>query len=124
MKLRIKGNSIRLRLTQMEVAEFGQGKAVKEVVPFGSLFPSLSYIIDSNADIDKINVRYLDHQLMITLPQIQAQQWAFSNLVGIEDQVNFDNGDVLHILIEKDFQCLHKRPEEDESDHFLNPAAK
>lgn len=123
MKLRIKGNSIRFRLTQAEVTEIRHGKKVQESVSFGNQFPSFGYALSASADTGKVKVNFQDHTLSIILPQAQAQQWAASDRVGIEEKKIFENGDELHILIEKDFQCLHKRPDEDESDHFPNPGA-
>lgn len=122
MKLRIKGNSIRLRLTQTEVDEIGKGKAVRETVPFGNMFPSLHYNMIAHANIERIAVSYEDQQIQVSIPEKQAKQWTSSDTVGIEEILHFDNGDSLHLLIEKDFQCLHKRPHEaDESDQFPNP---
>lgn len=123
MKLRIKGNSIRFRLIRAEVTALGQGKKVQEVVPLGNQFPPFGYALSASADTGEIQVHFQDHILSVILPQTQAQQWAASNLVGIEENIIFENGDTLHLLIEKDFQCLHKRTDEDESDHFPNPGA-
>ncbi len=52
-----------------------------------------------------------------------AVQWAFGEQFGIGERIAGAVGWQLHLLIEKDFQGLHKRAGEDESDYFRNPAA-
>lgn len=121
MKLRIKGNSIRLRLTQTEVNQIGKGEEVRESVSFGKEKPAFSYVLCTASDMSKVKVRYAHDELLISFPYAQAQFWATTSMVGMEEMLNLDDDDTLHILVEKDFQCLHKRPNEDESDHFPNP---
>ena len=41
-----------------------------------------------------------------------------------EGEQQHDNGDVLSILVEKDFACLAPREGEDESDMFPHPGAE
>ena len=48
-----------------------------------------------------------------------AEEWANSDRVSLVNKS--ENG--ISVLIEKDFQCLHKRPDEDESQNFPNPLA-
>jgi hypothetical protein len=53
---------------------------------------------------------------------MDIQQWAESEQVSIRSDKLLDDGEELRILIEKDFQCLAPR-EEDESDMFPHPDA-
>ena len=121
MKLRIKGNSIRLRLTQSEVEQVGQGQAVQEFVSFGPQTPRFLYTL-ATSDLDQVSARYQEHELKVIIPKKEAKQWAATDQVGIEENLELEGGATLYVLIEKDFQCLHKRSTEDESDHFPNPA--
>lgn len=121
MKIRIRGNSIRLRLMQTEVENVDAGQVVQETVPFGKGKPSFRYALYTGVETDKILATYDDHTLRIGIPQKQAQQWARTGQVGLEENIVWEDGTTLHILVEKDFQCLHKRPAEDESDNFPNP---
>ncbi len=123
MKIRIKGNSIRLRLTQTEVEHINNGQKVQESVPFGKGLPTFQYALLVEPNADKILAEYAGHTVKISLPQNQAKQWASTDQVGLEENIDWEDGTSMHILVEKDFQCLHKRPNEDESDNFLNPAA-
>ncbi len=124
MKIRIKGNTIRLRLTQTEVENVSAGQMVEEKVPFGENQPTFGYAVYAMHETDKISVSYIDHIIKVGLPQKQAQQWAGTDLISLEENINWGDGTTLHVLVEKDFQCLHKRPAEDEGDNFPNPAAE
>jgi hypothetical protein len=53
----------------------------------------------------------------------QAKDWANSVREGIYYDQGVSEDTILKILIEKDFQCLHKRAGEDETDNFPNPRA-
>jgi hypothetical protein len=122
MKLRIKGNSIRLRLTQSEIRRIGAGGTVREEVLFGT--GHFAYALLTDPALSAPDARFGDGELQVRLPAALAAEWAFSEQVGIEERIAGREGSPLHLLIEKDFQCLHKRPGEDESDHFRNPAAR
>lgn len=120
MKLRIHKNSIRLRLSQIEVDEIGKGKAISEQLEMGDHpAPNFSYSLTPITQNSGIAARFSQGKLIITLPITIAEEWANSDLVSITNQL--PNGTT--ILIEKDFQCLHKRPDEDESQNFPNPLA-
>ena len=121
MKLRIKGNSIRLRLTQSEIRQIAAGQTVREEVLFGT--GHFAYALLPDPALSAPDARFRDGELEVRLPADLAAQWAHTEQVGIEARVPGRSGTSLHLLIEKDFQCLHKRPGEDESDHFKNPAA-
>ncbi len=121
MKLRIKGNSIRLRLTQSEISRINLGQVIREEVCFGT--GHFSYALLTDPAIRTPDARFREGEIQVRLPPDQAARWALSDQVGIEEQIAGSEGHRLHILVEKDFQCLHKRPGEDESDHFRNPAA-
>lgn len=121
MKLRIKDNSLRMRLTQTEVAQVGKGEAVSAQISFKVGNP-LTYLVSSQ-EVPTATVIYQDHTIEVALPVAQARAWAASEDVSIEEMIPVGQNH-LRLLVEKDFQCLHKRPHEDESDHFANPAAE
>jgi hypothetical protein len=115
MKLRIKGNSVRMRLTQSEAAQLRETGVVSETVDFagGGQFV---YAIDTSADDDMIKITFENCFLRITVPGQLADEWVMSEQVGLES-----NATVPAVLIEKDFACLTDRPNEDESDMFPHP---
>jgi hypothetical protein len=54
-----------------------------------------------------------------------AKDWCNTELVSLQaEQLVGDSGEMLSILVEKDFSCLMDRKGEDESDNYPNPNAK
>ena len=125
MKLRIHNNSIRLRLSQTEVDQLAQGRPLHEKLDFpleyGNTF---FYSLVPNPDIDAVMATFSNNEILIQLPSTEVIEWAISDRVGINKSIRTTTGSHLTVDIEKDFQCLHKRPGEDESDNFPHPAAK
>jgi hypothetical protein len=121
MKLRIHENSLRLRLTQKEVAQFRRSGRVDAAVYFapGRI---LSYSMESLPDATEVSADFDDRAIRILIPTSIAIQWVDSNDVGIQAVQPIGEGVQLALLIEKDFQCLH-RTDEQESDAYANPLA-
>lgn len=120
MKLRIHKNSIRLRLSQIEVDEIARGHSIFEQVEIGdSPAHFFSYSLTPVAEYPDISAEFKQGKLGISLPEKMAEEWANSESVSLSSEAATG----LSILIEKDFQCLHKRPGEDESQNFPNPLA-
>lgn len=123
MKLRIRGNSIRFRLTQSEVAQFGDTGMIDEMLEFGVANPVLSYQLRTTGDDETIRAGFEDNCLSVSIPVSVAESWINSVQVGIEAVQPLDNNRTLRILVEKDFACLTERVGEDETDAFANPLA-
>ncbi|MBC7898864.1 MAG: hypothetical protein H7070_02325 [Saprospiraceae bacterium] len=124
MKLRIRGNSIRLRLTKSDIAQFAASGKVEEIVEFGFAKPTLSYRLDKTEDVATVSASFKYNCLKISIPIADADEWIESESVGIESAQPIGDNNVLRILIEKDFACLEKRAGEDDSDTFKNPLAE
>lgn len=120
MKLRIRDNSIRLRLTQSEVATAKDDGLVRGRVQFGGN-NSFEYVFESSPATVKPEAYISNNVLTVRIPRLDVQQWAESEQVSIKSEQNLDDGDQLQILVEKDFVCLAPREGEDESDMFPNP---
>ena len=124
MKLRIRGNSIRLRLTQSEVAQFGKTGKVCENVEFGYAKPGLSYQLYSTVEDETMQARFENNCLYVGIPIVNAEHWVNSDVVEIEARQALDGDGILRILVEKDFACLTERENEDDSDSFMNPLSQ
>ncbi len=118
MKIRIQGNSIRLRLTKTEVDLFSGRGVVKETTHLGGT--TLTYQLVSKA-MEKMTAVFENNIISIIVPIAIANQWTSTEQVGFEAEVKYENGESVSILVEKDFQCLAPRAGEDESDLFKNP---
>ena len=118
MKLRIKGNSLRLRLTRSEVATLGSGGRVAETVMFAPQ-NILTYIVES-ANIAAITADYTGAQILIRVPAEGATRLSESDEVGLSSEQAIGENLKLTIIIEKDFTCLTPRGDED-ADTFHHP---
>ena len=123
MKLRIRGNSIRLRLTQSDFAQFADTGSVEERVEFGFTKPALAYRLERTEGDDTVRANFEDQCLSISIPTAYAENWIKSEQAGIEATQAIGDNKVLRILVEKDFACLAERVNEDDSDAFTNPLA-
>lgn len=122
MKIRIKGNSLRLRLSQTEVNNMNVNGQVQESISF--LTGKLIYKLTS-ANVDSVEAYFLDNEIEVKVPKSKIAKWCTTaDQIGIEQNIELNNNEQLMVLIEKDFACLTERPSEDESDNFPNPLAK
>jgi hypothetical protein len=122
MKLRILGNSIRLRLTRGEVDRVCAGEWVEERTHFAPApAPALSYRIGPGANIDEARANFTEGTVSVELPADFLSTWASNTTVGTEARQSLEDGQSLRILVEKDFKCLTPREDEDQSDTFANP---
>lgn len=119
MKLRIRGDSIRLRLTRSEVAQLSADGRVENTTSFGTT--ELMYSVTSSTR-ERVEADLRDNEITVYVPAVSIADWADSELVGIEGTQAVRDGE-LHILIEKDFACLKARGGDEEADTFANPLA-
>jgi len=117
MKIRFKGNSIRLRLTQSDVKNWAADGVIKEVTSFGNK-NSLGYQLMMSEE-SQISASFNDDIISIDIPFTIAQEWCESEQISMESSIANDG--TLNILIEKDFVCLTPKAGEDESDMYPNP---
>jgi hypothetical protein len=123
MKLRIKGNSLRLRVSRSEVARLLEGERVEETIHFApQAIAKLTYALERDMSAVALTVRYTDDDLTVSIPAEQAIRWCLTNQVGIVESISLGTMGSLDLLIEKDFACLD-RSDEDNDDTFANPAA-
>ena len=112
MKLRIRGNSLRLRLSRGEVTTLAEKGRVEDAIAFG---PSkLTYAL-TTSEVGHVGATYESDHIVVVIPKRRADQWASSDEVGIESKGE------LHILVEKDWSCLKPREGEDDTDAFPHP---
>lgn len=122
MKLRIRGNSLRLRLTQREVATIGAGERVAETIAFGAREDErLVYALVPSEEATDVRARLSAGEIAVVVPMEKARAWAGSEEVGFEAAQPLGKGAVLSILVEKDFACLKPRPGDDDADAYPHP---
>ncbi len=123
MKLRIRGDSLRFRLTATEVTTLNTLGWWQDAANLGpQAGPRLVYRVETAAG-DKPAVRFdsgIETVITAVLPAADVAHWA-----GDASQVGlyFEETWGLKVAIEKDFRCLDPDRDEDESDNFDNPKA-
>ncbi|NNC77430.1 MAG: hypothetical protein HKN77_05655 [Woeseiaceae bacterium] len=120
MKLRIRDNSVRLRLTQGEV----EALAKDGLIAATTAFPDgrdFKYQVESSPASVKPEANFTASVISVRLPESTVLAWATSSQVSIAGKQQLDDGQLLELLVEKDFACLAPREGEDESDMFVNP---
>lgn len=121
MKLRIKGNALRLRLTQGDMSALAEQGQVQERTEFpGGV--ALVYRLCSNKKINDVSVSYSENLIEFQIPEALAQRWSGTELVTVNATAAVPSG-VLQVVLEKDYACLVPRAGEDESDNFPHPQA-
>jgi hypothetical protein len=118
MKLRVRGNSIRLRLSQGEVETFARDGKVEESIEFAAGEPAFTYAIESDGQRESVTAEFAHDRLCVYVPRMLAVEWAASDEVGFASP---DGAVGPRVLVEKDFACLTPRAGEDESDMFPHP---
>jgi hypothetical protein len=122
MKLRIRDNSVRLRLMRSEVDALRKDGLVSSKIEFpGSR--EFNYEVESSPASVNPGAFLSDNVLTIRLPETTVLAWAASEQVSIDGEQLLDDGQRLSILVEKDFACLVPREDENDAEMFENPDA-
>ena len=116
MKLRVLRDSIRLRLTQGEVARLGAGESIVETTPLSD-GAGFEYAL-TPADTDTMMATLVDRRLTVTVPGDALAKWAAGDAVGVDCSVDASGPS---IRVEKDFACLSPRDGEDDVDTYPHP---
>ena len=122
MKLRLRENSIRLRLLQTEVRQLRETGSVSETIVFGTNpAENLTYSLRISEDAVEMSAQAAGNKIEILLPLDSAKNWADSNEVGLYAERKISDSITLKIIIEKDFVCVERPLEADNEDAFPHP---
>jgi len=121
MKLRIKGNSLRFRVSRSDVDRLLETGRVEETVHFGlDQDARLSFALEHTRSQQNITALRRAQEIAIVLSSESVQQWAHSSeQVGVYGRLDVWNGELM-LLVEKDFACLDGTNADNE-DTFPNP---
>jgi hypothetical protein len=115
MKIRIKGNSLRYRLTKSEVEKLWSSSFLEERTEFAG--KALVYAIETAKD-DKLSADFIGDKIVLRMSKAMIDELYNTDRVGFDDR----SGPV-SLLIEKDFVCID-RTDEDQKDNYPNPLLK
>lgn len=122
MKLRIRGDTLRLRLKRSEVDRIAEGSSIVEQTHFPDSV--LTYRLDV-AGNNEISAQFDNGNLIVSLPRSKALHWADTDEVSLHATQELSDAGVLSLLIEKDFGCLepgHHRVDDEDADTFPHPS--
>jgi hypothetical protein len=114
MKIRIKNNGLRYRLTRSEVEAFAHDGFFREKVQIGN--ETLTYILQRTTDAE-LSAVFKNNIITMLVPGNIADEWTGTDQVGFKA-----TQDETELLVEKDFTCLDE-VDEDQSDNYPNPLA-
>lgn len=114
MKLRLRANTIRLRLIKSEVERLSAGETIIETLPTPRPF---HYRVEP-LPVTDLSADFSGDTLTIAVPEDWARGWALSDEVG-----RGTTSAGIDILIEKDWSCTVPRFAEDNDGTYPNPSA-
>jgi len=122
MKIRIKGNMVRFRLSKTDVDLLTQNGFLTEQTEFG---PGnvLEYSVRADSTVQRLAVTFKNNAIILLVPEQDLKKWSQTELVGLQEVSETGDGKNLHLLLEKDFKCLDQVAE-DQSDNYPNPLMK
>lgn len=118
MKIRIKGNTVRYRLSKTEVKELANNGMLEEKTEF--INGTLMYAIKQTENVE-LSADFIENTITLYVPKTALQNWAATDEVGLESNMILNDSDTLYLLLEKDFKCTDADVNEDQSDYFENP---
>lgn len=118
MKIRIKGNSIRLRLSKSEVTKLDSAGYLEEKTSFAT--NTFIYALKADANVTELSAAFDGSKMTVIIPLDMIKDWPANDTIGFKNTLQLTATDSLFILVEKDFICLDETSE-DQSDNYENP---
>src|ERR1700759_477930 len=106
MKLRIKGNSLRLRVSRSEVARLLAGDCLEDTIHFApEASAKFTYALQQEPLVSRPSVQYAGNKVRFLIPAEQAHEWGIPDQVGIAEDISLGGIGTLALLIEKYCAC-------------------
>src|SRR6478609_3889869 len=103
MKIRIKRNIVRYRLSKSEVTALAEQGSLEERTEF--IGGTLLYAIQQTGE-ENLSADFSQNKITLYVPVKAIQHWAKTAQVGIDQEMLLPNGNKLYLLLEKDFKCI------------------
>jgi ribosome biogenesis protein Nip4 len=92
MKLRIKGNSLRVRVSRSEVARLLAGDCLEETIHFTpEASAKFTYALRQETVVESADRSIRGEQVVILMPADQANAWGVTDQVGIAENISLGN---------------------------------
>lgn len=119
MKIRIKGNAVRFRLSKPEVDLFAAEGYLEEKTEF--IKNTFTYAVQKLFDGKSLDASFTDQKLTLFVPSEIMHRWTTTDITGFNYDLPLGEGKTLSLLLEKDFKCADAEVSEDQSDYYDNP---
>jgi len=116
----MQGNSIRYRLKEPEVDDFKRSGTITESIQLGTKPGAAIRFVLQKSDSKSVTVNFANNTTTVHVPADVAERWTGTSSVGFDAAIDVGDGKFLKILVEKDFECLEAR-EEDNIGSYPNP---
>jgi Family of unknown function (DUF7009) len=122
VKIRMKGNSLRLRVARSELARLREGGEIRETIRFdASPEASFTWALETGRQERATTmVRYSPGCIAVVVAPAAMRLWQRDDQVGIYARVDAGADEPLEVIVEKDFACLDGS-DADNTDTFENP---
>jgi hypothetical protein len=122
VKIRMKGNSLRLRVARSEMARLLKDGHIRETIRFAaSPEASFTWALETGTqEKATTTVRCSPGHVAVVVAPAEMQLWQQDDQVGIYARVDAGADEPLEVIVEKDFACLDGS-DADNTDTFLNP---
>lgn len=118
MKIRIKGNSIRLRLTKTDVQNLKNFGKIEENTIFNET-EIFKYTLETDNAIPEISAKFDQNKITVLLSKKNAEILTETSEITVQGSQKNGSENGLFLLIEKDLQCLDAT-DEDQADMYEN----
>lgn len=118
MKIRIKGNSLRMRLTRPEVETLASTGYLEEQTLFAN--NKFIYAVQSVDNGNELSASLNANKITMFVSKAFLKAWPKNDVVGFNARMPVSENGSLFLLLEKDFMCLDETTE-DQSDNYENP---
>ncbi len=119
MKIRIKGNSLRIRVTKSEVDFFCKNGFLEDRTVFPTA--TFEYRLERVRNDGNLNADFEGNTIIMFVPEHLVNGWEVNDTVGFSHTMPGGDGKPFFLLLEKDFKCIDNSMQEDQSDNFDNP---
>ena len=120
MKIRIKGNALRIRVQRKELLKLSKVGKLEERTTFGpSPDQCLTYSLHSTTDVDSLQASFAANRITVLMHADIIAELISTDRVGVEKEQRIGEKEFLSLLVEKDFKCL--TPREEDADAFDHP---
>jgi hypothetical protein len=111
MKLRIRGNSIRIGVSKTELAKIAETGKLEDTVRFSSE-QSLRYGVEVRPT-GAMTAAFVGSTILVTLPKPRLDLWLRPEEISVEGSQPIGGGKVLQIVMEKDDVGAARRRRDD-----------